>query len=158
MVTMQEAGQNSVKKLVFLDNGAPEATWKVIYDHLEKHGELFTEHYSPEGAKKLVKEGLMDLWIGGFTSNESFNIEIYAFTSILNYDKKRVFMIWFVGGKNLKDYISVIEFFRGYASEKNCTALECNARPGVERALTKVGFYEKMVHLSMPIRRKEELN
>jgi hypothetical protein len=158
MDTTQEVGLSSVKKLVFLANDAPDSTWGVIEGHLEKHGELFTEHYSPAAAKILVQKNLMSLWVGGYTENETFFIEIYAFTSILSYEKKKAFMIWFVGGKNLKDYMPALEMFKGYANEKYCTCIECNARPGIERALSKVGFREKMVHLSMPLRTKKELN
>jgi hypothetical protein len=158
MDTTQEVGRSSVKKLVFLANDANDSTWQVITDHLKKHGQLFTEHYSPEGARKLVFDGSMDLWVGGYDENGTFFIEIYAFTSILQYDKKRAFMIWFVGGKFLKHYLPTLEIFRGYANEKHCTCIEMNARPGIERIAKKVGFVEKMVHLSLSLRNKKELN
>lgn len=159
MDTMQELGLNSVSKIVFLSSkDANPEVWEVITDHLNKKGQVFTEHYSPEKARWLVENKHMDLWTGGPVVAGSFYLEIYAFTSIRMYEKKKVFHIWFVGGKNIKHYMPTLKVFHNFATENDCTHIECNARFGLERLLERIGLYPISAHFSMPLRKLKELN
>lgn len=159
MDTIQEVGSSSVSKLVFLSPQEPhKEVWEAIADHLNKHGKLFTDNYSPDRAKWLIMNGNMNLWTGGAVYNNRFALEIYAFTSIQEYEKRKVFYIWFVGGSNIFHYINVLDIFRKFAEENNCTHVECNARPGIERILRKLGLRPVSSNFSMPLRTLKELN
>lgn len=159
MDTTLELGSNSVSKLIFLSSAAndPEV-WEAITGHLNEHGKLFTDNYSPEKARWLVENKHMDLWTGGAAVDGKLYLEIYAFTSIKTFERRKVFHIWFVGGKNILHYINALDVFRKYAEENNCTHVECNARPGIERLLRKLGLKPVSSNFSMSLRTLKELN
>ena len=78
--------------------------------------------------------------------NEDKEIEGVGTTEFIDYPKKRMLAIQFLGGDNFNDWVwDMLEKFNGFAKDSGCDGIEATARQGFWKWLKQDDFEQSYV-------------
>lgn len=159
MVTM-EAGSNLVDCSLMLleDREDIDKAWPFVESVLHRKPFGITDYVSSDGIKDMVYKGEMQLWIAGYNKGKGVEVRICMLTCFLEYQKRKVLFISYVGGGGLRGYINAWPHIRDYALSRNATHIEMHGRKGWERFSSILGFKQTSINYSAPIHNRKELH
>jgi len=114
------------------------ARWRDIMPFLVGMSKMASERYGPGDLLKLVAAGEYQMW--GAADGEQ--LDAVMLTRLVQYPRAKSCELASVFGKNMKEWLGLLDKLESWAKREGCTCIQPVGRPGWERVLKPHG-YEK---------------
>lgn len=105
-----------------------------------------SDKYDADHLKLDLINGDSQLWICW----EGDKVYSATVTSIINHPKKKVCLVWLVGGEEIDTWLYNVGIIEEWATAQGCETITTQCRPGWERKLD--GWTNKLVVLEKDLR------
>jgi len=121
------------------------AIWQLVSEYIEKSLKYANGKYDLDGVLELLKKRELLLWVV-YTDNK---IKGCFVTELIDYPKKRILMISFLGADEMEDVLCHLDAIKDYAKKHKAQGLEIFGRAGWEKTLSVEGFRKTHVVLGL---------
>ena len=118
---------------LYVPPSAVDSVWDKASGYLEPAVAL-QDGYLMEDVKRMLLRGAWQLWVAVDDSNEMHAASI---TRVDTYPRKRVMVINFLGGREMKNWKHLLGDIEDTAVQNGCTELEIQGRKGWAREMKK---------------------
>lgn len=153
MLTTQEAGKNSVKKLEdslrLVPREAVPVVWANVAEVMVDHSRGLLEWYSLDEVYNNLLLGNLDLWV----IIEGFNIKVAGIAAWERHKVKSAYHLIWIGGKGFEVYReAALKRFEQYALIMNASDVVISGRWAWKRILAPLGYKQQCVQMRKNIR------
>jgi len=130
-------------RLILVEPDNINLAWKAAKPYLISSLEL-TEEYTLDDVYNMLRNGSLRLWM---FYNEQDDVANGAMvTEIVEHPQKRLLIVFLLGADDFEhNVLPLFESFMEYVRFKQCHAIECYGRFGLEKILEKIGFKKSYI-------------